>query len=281
MNLADLPKRNLKPAPWSVCKKIPWNDPAFSRRMLREHLSQAYDAASRRFDIIDQHCAWIHTQILGSRPARVLDLGCGPGLYIQRLARLGHTCYGIDFSPASIEYARQQAADEGLDCRFELADMRSAEFSAGFDLVMLIFGEFNAFHPADARRILEKAHAALVPGGRLVLEVHTLERVRDQGLQPPRWFTSQSGLFSERPHLCLKETFWYAEQMVETTRYYVIDVQSNAVEQLGECIQGYSEDQYQTLLAECGFNGTEIHPSLAGEGGSIQDGLFVLSAHRA
>lgn len=281
MDLTDLLKRNPEPAPWSECRKIPWNEPAFSRRMLREHLSQAYDAASRRFEIIDRHCEWIHRQILGGRAARVLDLGCGPGLYVQRLARLGHTCSGIDFSPASIEYARQQAAAEGLECRFELADLRNAEFGAGFDLVMLIFGEFNAFHPADARRILEKAHAALAPGGHLLLEVHTLASVRDQGLRPPTWFTSQGGLFSEQPHLCLMEAFWCAEQAVETTRYYIVDAQSNTVEQMGECIQGYTEEQYRTLLAECGFSGTEMHPSLAGEEGPIQDSFFVLSALRA
>lgn len=281
MNLTDLLERNPEPAPWSECGKIPWNDPAFSRRMLHEHLSQAYDAASRRFDIIDRHCDWIHHHLLGGRPARVLDLGCGPGLYMQRLARLGHACSGIDFSPASIEYARQQAAADGLECRFELADMRSAEFGAGFDLVMLIFGEFNAFQPADARRILEKARAALVPGGRLLLEVHTLACVRDQGLRPPTWFTAQSGLFSEQPHLCLMEAFWNAAQAVATTRYYIIDAQSNAVEQMGECIQGYTEEQYRTLLAECGFSETEIQPSLAGEDGPIQDSLFVLSALRA
>ena len=29
--------------------------------------------------------------------------------YCQRLAAQGHTCTGIDFSPASIEYARREA----------------------------------------------------------------------------------------------------------------------------------------------------------------------------
>ncbi|MBW7996213.1 MAG: hypothetical protein FVQ81_06515 [Candidatus Glassbacteria bacterium] len=32
---------------WSGQYKIPWNDPAFSRRMLIEHLSQEHDLASR------------------------------------------------------------------------------------------------------------------------------------------------------------------------------------------------------------------------------------------
>jgi hypothetical protein len=61
--------------------KIPWHDPAFSARMLREHLSQSHDRASRRFEIIARQVAWLHEAICGGRPTRILDLGCGPGFY--------------------------------------------------------------------------------------------------------------------------------------------------------------------------------------------------------
>jgi 2-polyprenyl-3-methyl-5-hydroxy-6-metoxy-1,4-benzoquinol methylase len=77
--------------------------------MLAEHLTQAHDRASRRSTIIDQHTAWIHETLLQWQPATILDLGCGPGLYSNRLAALGHTCVGIDYSPASIAYAQKQA----------------------------------------------------------------------------------------------------------------------------------------------------------------------------
>ena len=106
LKLLDIIHRQDHPKPWAEGEKIPWNDPEFSKRMLREHLSQEHDAASRRFEIIDKHVSWIHNHILNGNPTRILDLGCGPGLYTNRLARLGHQCVGIDFSPASIAYAR-------------------------------------------------------------------------------------------------------------------------------------------------------------------------------
>lgn len=49
MNLLDLFHRNPDPAPWQEGEKIPWHDPDFSRRMLREHLSQKHDAACHRY----------------------------------------------------------------------------------------------------------------------------------------------------------------------------------------------------------------------------------------
>ncbi len=60
--------------PWSHGGKIPWNDSDFSKRMLREHLAQNHDRASRRAIIIDEQVAWIHESLLGGRASRVLDL---------------------------------------------------------------------------------------------------------------------------------------------------------------------------------------------------------------
>ena len=54
MNLSDLVNRSLNPQPWVEGDHIPWDEPGFSARMLREHLSQEHNAASRRYEIIDQ-----------------------------------------------------------------------------------------------------------------------------------------------------------------------------------------------------------------------------------
>ncbi len=151
MKLADLLERARYPEPWSEGEKIPWDEPGFSRRMLNEHLTQDHDLASRRTPIIQQHVDWIHANLLGNAPGRILDLGCGPGLYCSRLAGLGHTCHGIDFSPASIDYAQTTARKHGLSCTYLLQDLRTADFGEGYDLVMFIFGELNAFRPPDAQ----------------------------------------------------------------------------------------------------------------------------------
>ena len=152
MHLADLLTRRLPPAPWSEGDNIPWHEPGFSARMLAEHLSQDHDAASRRATTIERQAAWIHRSVLGGKPARVLDLGCGPGLYTSRLARLGHTCVGIDYSPASIAHARAEATAQHLACHYHHVDIRDADYGTGFGLALLIFGELNVFSRPDAAR---------------------------------------------------------------------------------------------------------------------------------
>jgi len=276
MNLIDIIHRQAVPIPWSEGEKIPWNEPGFSQRMLLEHLSQEHDAASRRFNIIDSHVAWIHHSVLSDRPTKILDLGCGPGLYTSRLAKLGHACVGIDFSPASISHARELAQVEQLQCSYLQQDIRTADYGHGYGLAMLVFGEFNVFRRTDARLILEKAHQALAENGHLLLEVHTYIAVQAIGKQPVSWYATESGLFSDRPHICLTENFWDAEQNVATVRYFILDGLTGGVTRHAGCTQAYTNEQYRSLLEECGFGNVIFHPSLSGETDESQSDFIVI-----
>jgi SAM-dependent methyltransferase len=242
--------------------------------MLAEHLSQAHDAASRRFEIIDKHVDWIHNQVLGGKPSRVLDIGCGPGLYTSRLDKLGHNCIGIDFSPASIAYAREQTEEKDLSCEYILDDIRTADYGGSHDLVMSIFGEFNVFRPAEARQVLRKAWDALLPGGFLLLEPHTYEAVVELGKQPTSWYTAEKGLFSAEPHLYLQESFWDEEQHVAIQRYHIIDAETGEVACHASSTQAYTNEAYESLLAACGFGDIVFYPSLCGDADS-PDGFFM------
>ena len=279
-NLLDIVNRSSPPEPWAEGDNIPWHEPGFSRRMLREHLSQEHDAASHRFATIDRHVAWIHGALLGGQPARVLDLGCGPGLYSSRLARLGHECVGIDYSPASIAYAAKQAEAEGLACTYVHQDIRTADYGSGFGLVMLIYGELNVFRPADARRILDKAHQALVGGGLLLLEPHTFAVVQKMGEEASSWYSSPGGLFSEEPHLCLQESFWDAGSSTTTTRYFVVDAASGQMTRYAQSFQAYTDEGYRALLAGSGFEAIEFYPSLTGDEAEAGGALFALVARK-
>jgi SAM-dependent methyltransferase len=265
MNMMDIVQRNM-PAPWSEGDNIPWNDPEFSQRMLKEHLSQEHDLASRRSETIDQHVRFLHEVVMENRVGTVLDLGCGPGLYTHRLARLGHRVHGIDFSPASVAYAAETAANEGLSCTYQLGDLRQADFGSGCDLVMFIYGEFNVFSPENAKIILKKARAALKPRGRLVLEPSPVEHIRNQGGEPSGWFSSDGGLFTDRPHLMLSESFWDESANTATNRYYIIDAETGAVSRYAASYQAYTDAELEAMLVECGFTSVQFWPNLTGSG---------------
>lgn len=280
MTLLDLVQRPQPPGGWIEGDNIPWNDEAFSTRMLVEHLSQSHDAASRRTTRIEQQVRWIHQNVLQSEPTRILDLCCGPGLYTMRLAELGHSCVGIDYSPVSIRFAREKATSAGLHCAYVDSDVREADYGTGFGLVMLIFGEFNTLNPRLAEAICTKAHAALTPGGKLVLEPHTYRAVKSIGESPVRWRSAQRGLFSDRPHILMEENHWDQWNGHAITRYYVVDAQTAQVTRYARTMQAYTLDGYKQLLSNAGFEKIELYPSLTGAVDAKDEGLLAIVAER-
>jgi len=238
---------------WHGAYKIPWDDPDFSRRMLAEHLAQDHDLASRRADWIDRQVAWIHDDLLSRQPAHILDLGCGPGLYTARLTALGHCCRGVDFGPASIEYAQQHNPTPSR-CEFVLGDVRRAEFGGPHDLAMFLFGELNVFSPTEALEILRKARASLAPEARLIVEAQTPQAVEHVGRSEPVEQQHESGLFSDRPHRCRTESRWLPEEMVAVQTFSVTEAADGRTRVYRSTTKAWADEDLIGLLEAAGFH---------------------------
>ena len=244
---------------WDGKYKIPWDDLEFSRRMLREHLSQDHDLASRKQEIIKAQVEWIHEKLKNSSAMRLLDIGCGPGLYIEQLVKLGYECSGIDFSPASIEYAAGHLGDKA---HLVEGDVRSVDFGDGYDMAMMLYGELDVFSPMESKKILQKIHNALKPGGKLLLEVHKFDTVKRCGEAPGSWYKSGKGLtgiFSDDPHICLIENHWFDKQNTSLQVFNVIYADSSEVELYRSTTQARTDDDYKELLLESGFTNPAFH----------------------
>lgn len=259
---------------WAGEHKIPWHDPEFSSRMLLEHLSQDHQLASRRADIIAAQARWIASTLPGGGERRVLDLGCGPGLYAPHLLEAGHRYRGIDFGPASIDHARRSFAVDPR-CEFTLGDIRTADYGQEQDMVMMLYGELNVFSPENCAQMLARALGALRPGGRLLLEVHTREAVEQTG-QGSSWYKADRGLFSDEPHLCLMESRWYEEPAVSLQLFHVVDLRSGGLRSFRSTMQAYGLDDYRRLLRSAGFGELRCHEDWPG----CSEELMVISARR-
>ncbi|EAS8986217.1 SAM-dependent methyltransferase [Salmonella enterica] len=230
--------------------KIPWDEPAFSQRMLANHLSQDHDWASRRQGIIEQQVEWIASQL--SPGAHILDLGCGPGFYTQRLAERGFHCTGVDFSPASVSWARQQAQDADLNIDYVQQDIRAYWPDKSFDFIMITFGELNVFSSADARSLVSRCALWLEPGGRLLAEVHTFDEVKRQGMAEASWQRCPDGLFLGVPHLLLTEHDWDEEAQTSSTQFWAIEANGQTT-RFGSQMTAWRDDEYISLLGNVGF----------------------------
>jgi SAM-dependent methyltransferase len=109
-------------------------------------------------------------EFAGSRPARVLDAGCGDGLLALALAARhpNWTLTGMDLSEELLRGARERAANRGLaNASFEATDLTRPLPDSGFDVVMAL--ECLSEIPDD-RGALRSMAGALKPGGLFVAQ---------------------------------------------------------------------------------------------------------------
>ena len=263
-SLHSIITRPMPPSPWAKGDNIPWNEPAFSERMLVEHLTQEHNLASRVTDTIDAQVSWIHSSVLHERPSRAPDLACGPGLYLNRLGERGHSGVGIDFSPASIRHAAHEVSDRDFDIDYVEGDIRETDFGSGFDLVLLLYGQINVFQRHEAADIVHRASLALNPEGALIIEPQSFEHVKAAGMTEPSWSTHQTGLFSPEPHLLLTEAYWNDKQRSTTQRFHVINSDDCEVSLHAMTSEAYTDKEIVFLLAVGGLTATHIAEGFLG-----------------
>ena len=259
------------PLPWRDGNKIPWHDPLFSERMLGIHLDQDSHMASRTLDVIHDHVAWLCDRLavaLGKTEGlRVLDVGCGPGLYCHELARRGHVGVGFDFAPAPLRHAKEVAVREGLDCEFISADLTRLDDAtlARFgkvDAITFWFGEFNSFRQDVAARFLARLAKVLKPGGLMALEVQPYEGfVREDAAD---WFLHEASPLADGPHFWLQRHRWDEIAQAEITVYWIVDARTGEAERFAQCHQAWSDEELAGALGEAGLDGVVFEPPITG-----------------
>lgn len=116
----------------------------------------------RTMDILARH--------LPPAPARIADIGGGPGRYALALAEAGYDVVLLD----PIELHVQQARDASRTAQHPLEDARCGDarelpFGEGeFDAVLLLGPLYHLTNRADRHRAWTEAHRVLAPGGTLV-----------------------------------------------------------------------------------------------------------------
>jgi SAM-dependent methyltransferase len=71
---------------------------------------------------------------------------------------------GIDFAPHAVEQARANAAEQGVNARFEVADAMNLGPEPGYQTIV-DSALFHIFDDADRARYVSSLHSALRPGG--------------------------------------------------------------------------------------------------------------------
>src|SRR5215467_7391490 len=109
---------------------------------------------------------------LGSKPsAKILDIAASHGLFgptiAQKLPKA--QIYAQDWANV-LEVGRQNAQRQGMSDRYHLlpGSAFDVDFGIGFDAILLT-NFLHHFEPAVNEQLLKKCHAALAPGGQVII----------------------------------------------------------------------------------------------------------------
>jgi SAM-dependent methyltransferase len=126
----------------------------------------------RRFPGLDYYA-----RQLAGVTGRILEPACGTGRVLIPLLEAGLAVEGVDTSPQMLARCRQHCAERGLDPVLHEADMTAVAETEAYQAIIIPAGSIMLLDGQDAApRALAAFRAALVPGGRLILDVDVPSR---------------------------------------------------------------------------------------------------------
>lgn len=108
------------------------------------------------------------------RRGPALDVGCGPGAYIEELMKRGFEVYGIDLSQEMLNTCKIRLSidDQKFRKNFQIADVESIPFDDNKFNIVICSGVLGLL-PSDTQAISE-LFRVLAPGGILLLTVENM-----------------------------------------------------------------------------------------------------------
>jgi len=261
LDLTTLKDSIEKPALYTRSTHRFWDDEHISGSMLELHLDPDVEGASRKHETIDAEAAFIIKETGMDSSKSVLDLGCGPGLYVRRFAETGALVTGLDMSERSLKYAEANIKPCYNNASFLKMNYLELDMVDAFDIVTLIYYDFCALSADDQRLLLKAVHRALKKDGVFILDVVT---ARNKIEEKTSISFSEGGFWSSERYMEIFNSYIYTEQQVEGNQYTIID-EAGEIRIIRLYHKYFRLDELTELLAECGFAIEKVFNNLKGD----------------
>jgi ubiquinone/menaquinone biosynthesis C-methylase UbiE len=115
-----------------------------------------------------------------SPPCRMLDVGCGTGVVLEKALRAGVHAEGVDSSPAMVAVAGARVGRSAVAVR----RMQDIEDVAAYDLVVALSWTLNyCANLHELRDVLRRMYRALRQDGQVLLQVAHAPHVSDEAME--------------------------------------------------------------------------------------------------
>lgn len=200
-----------------------WTDPHIAEQMVEVHLDPDVDAASPPHELIDRSVDWLVQTFDLRAGRRVLDLGCGPGLYALPLAMTGASVHGVDVNPVSLDHAVAQASRVEAPVQYSLANYLEVDPGGPFDLVLLLMRDLCVLPRERRARLLASIRSWLRPDGAFVVDVASEAAFHEREPAATYAWSPGHGFWSPSPHFVFTTTFLYPDELLVLDRYTLVE----------------------------------------------------------
>ena len=252
MQIADIIIKSEKPTIYEKGNSFMWTNKHISKQLLDIHLNPDIDLGSRKMTAIQKTANWILSTQKEKSKLKILDLGCGPGLYSEIFAKKGHSVTGVDISKNSIDYAQKSARTKGLDIEYIHASYLDLELEKdNYDLVLLVYTDLGVLSPHDRDVLLKRIYSTLKRGGIFIFDV-LKDNSLEQKIMPKSWEAVNTGFWKNSPYMALSESFLYKEQNVILYQHLIIDSEDN-IETYRFWTHFFNQETLKLMLEKHGF----------------------------
>ncbi len=275
----ELSEINKRPKPYEYyTAEDLWTDGYTSQRMLEYHLNESVDAASRNRRFIDRSAEWIIEYFNLGPGSKVIDFGCGPGLYTSRLAKSGAGITGIDFSKGSLDYATKEARKNNQSINYIHSDYLEYKTEEKFDLVIMIMCDFTALSPEQRSIMLGSFYKMLNSGGSLLLDVYSLSYFRSVQEKAVYELNMMDKFWSAEDCYCFLNTFKYDDVKLLLDKYTIYSKSDKRT--VYNWFQCFSEDSIKEEFGNNNIVIKDVFSNVAGDVYSSESHEFAVVACR-
>ncbi len=239
-----------------------WDDDHISGQMLKLHLNPAVEAASKTKETVEAEAAFIIESTGMSKGKTVLDLGCGPGLYVKEFAGTGAKVTGIDLSARSIDFANENIKPGHKNVTFAKMNYLDMTFHDAFDIATLIFYDFGALSTAEQEKLLANIHRALKDNGVFIFDV--IAENWHNPLTTGITVNEAAGFWRPGPYLEILTAFSYENPRTEGRQYAIIG-EDGETEVVRIYIRLFGLEEIVKLLNDHNFKVEKVYKNLSGD----------------
>lgn len=249
------------PEIYTASASIFWNDEYISKRLLEIHLDPNMELASRRPDFIERSVNWIRETVSPRQYPKLLDIGCGPGIYAEKFAKIGYEVTGVDFSKHSIEYARNIARTQSLPITYICEDYLKMELQDYYDFVTLIYCDYGALSTENRKLLMKKVYDRLNPRGKFLLDICSV-RQYESFEENKTWEIQDGGFWSADRYYCLNSNRKYQDFTTLSQAVVITQAETKIYYIWNHC---FTKDSLIDEAAEAGFHPIQICSDVAGK----------------